>query len=286
MTVKRASVCSVLAFAVSALLVMVVINVSGDTSAQASSGDLLSIFFHDARAVLCKSLVTRADSYFHGGVKIGKGVYCTEDHNHSHDDENQQSHNGEPGQTHDEAIEQHTKRVIDPWEWLNARIHVQEHRHLQGEEIEEIIPWIWAACRASPHNIEAYGMGWYVLTKMRKRPDAGLAVLQEGIRNNPDDLDLAFTLGQTLYTDLKDKPAAEAAFNLVREKALKKSKHDLTQLSEDDGRFFANALMYLTRIARERGGLEAVRSYLEEARLAAPNYVVTHNIARVIDEWE
>lgn len=284
MHVKRESICFVLALMISALLVMSIVHVSGDAPAQTSSGDVLSIFFKDARAVLGKSLITRADSYYHGGVTMGDSVYCTEDHDHAHDDEGEHSHDEHPDHVDEAAID--TKHVIDPWGWLNARIHVQEHRHLHGEEIEEIIPWIWAACRASPHNIEAYGMGWYVLTKMRKHPDAGLAVLQEGIRNNPDDLDLAFTLGQSFYTDMKDQAAAESAFLLVREKAFRKSKQDLTRLSEDDGRSLASALMYLTRLAEARGDIEAMRAYFEEARTAAPNYAATQGIARMIEEWE
>lgn len=306
MNVKKEFAYSVLALLASALLAFSIMKTAGDTPAQASSGDLLSVFFYDARAVLAKSLITRADSYYHGGVTMGSGVLCDHDHAddeehvhtpvveaQTHDEEGVHLHDTEEPTHRDHATHarddkdvSHQKHLTDPWQWINARIHVQEHHHLQGEEIEEIIPWIWAACRASPKNTEAYGMGWYVLTKMRKQVDAGLAILEEGIRNNPDDLDLAFTLGQSLYTDVKDEAAAEAAFLLVREKARRKSKGDLSKLSEDDGHSLSSALMYLTRMAEERRDLEAIHGYYEDARVAAPTYVATRGIARTIEGWE
>lgn len=252
----------------------------GGGLAQMPGEDLLSIFFADARTVISKSLVTKADSYFHGGVTMecsdahGDHTHATEAHDPAHD-----AVMDEPG---DDA--QHDAASRDPWAWINARVHVQEHRHLEGDELAELFPWIWAACRTSPHNIEAYEMGWYVLAKMQKKVDQGLAVLEEGILNNPDNIQLEFTRGQSLYSDVKDKTASEAAFKVAREKALRKAKGDLSSLPQAEAEVFSRALAYLAFFAKERGDRDSVRAYLRESESVAPDYAATKQIRRLLAE--
>lgn len=278
---KREFAGMILASGLAAALAWTIGRLQADARVQfaGEAGDLLSVFFHDARAVLGKSLVTRADSYYHGGVSMDGGVH--HDHDHDHDDHDDDD---DHDQDHPRpALWKGRYGLRDPWAWLNGRLRLQEHRHLRGREVEEIIPWIWAACRASPNNIEAYAMGWYVLAKMRRQPEAGLVVLEEGIRNNPLDLELAYTLGQTLYTDFRKPEEAAAAFEALRRKAREKSQGDLKTLTENDGRMLANALVYLATMARARGDTAAIRDYFSEAAAVAPTYASTRAIQRLLE---
>ncbi len=250
----------------------------GDSPVQAGGVDLLSLFFADARTIIGKTLVTKADRYFHGGVDME----CTEAHGDSHDEPEHSdpiSHEDE----HDEH-DHHPVDSRDPWVWINAKIHVQEHRHLKGDELSELVPWLWAACRANPHNIEAYGMGWYVLAKMQKKAEQGLAILEEGIRNNPDNVELEFTRGQSLLTDFKDQVASEAAFLAARTKAIRKAKGDFSKLPEPESEYFSRSLDYLAIFAKERGDVDAIRKYLTEAEAADPDYAPTRHIRLMLEE--
>ena len=267
-----------------ALLAFAVGRASSDAPVQYASGDLLSIFFHDARQVIGQSFVDRADSYYHGGITMDCDELTPHVHARDHGHDHGHGHDHDHGHDHGHGHEAAPQTLRDPWAWMNSHLRVQEHRHLAGEEVEEIIPWVWAACRAAPDNVEAYNIGWYVLARMRNKVDAGIEVLEEGVRNNPDSLDLAFTLGQSLYSDRKDKAAAEAAFLETRAKALRKSGGDLANLSEDDARIFVNALSYLSVMATERGELDKVGKYCAEAETAAPDYAVTHGMRARLDE--
>ena len=74
---------------------------------------------------------------------------CGEEHDHAehdHEDEDDQDEEG------------HESHGPDPWRWIDAGIRAPEvHRHLDGERSVELMPWFWAAARADPHNVEAWG---------------------------------------------------------------------------------------------------------------------------------
>ncbi len=270
------------------LLAIFIPRLQGDSPVQSGGVDLLSLFFDDARKIIGKSFVTKADSYFHGGVDM----VCTAAHGSPH--EKHEGHPDEPEHSdpmvHEDKDEHeghdHHAGSRDPWVWINSRIHVQEHHHLEGDELAEMVPWLWAACRADPHNIEAYGMGWYALTKMQKMKKEGLSILEEGIRNNPDSVELEFTRGQSLYSDFEDKKASESAFLASRAKAIRKAKGDFSKLSESESVYFVRSLDYLARFEAERGDIDAIRTYLAEAEAADPDYVSTKAIRKILQELQ
>lgn len=61
------------------------------------------------------------------------------------------------------------------------------HCHLHEEGILEIMPWLYFATRADPHNMEAYAVAAYWLAGEAGRPDLAERVLSEALRNNPSD---------------------------------------------------------------------------------------------------
>ena len=99
----------------------------------------------DAREVAGLALVHKADRYFHGGVEID---YC----DRGRPAEAGSAPAGSAAERDDHVDHEREARPVarDPWSWVNARVHVQDHRHLAGREVDEMIPWVWAACRADP----------------------------------------------------------------------------------------------------------------------------------------
>lgn len=238
---------------------------------KAARRDVLSVFFGDARLALSQAMAHKADSYFHGGVDIDW---------HEHECH----HHGRPGEdadgdeaARDRAAEEASEAASGggPWVWIDARIHAQQHRHLEGSQARELLPWYWAACRADPHNVAAYQSTAYVLTAMLHSPTNALGVLDEGIRLNPGTPELEFDKGQLLDAELKDRASAEAAF---RQTVAKAAAAD----SDDNRRLRVRALFYLALYARDRGDAAAVRRCYAEARALLPNHISTVSIGRMV----
>lgn len=257
-----------IAMAASAVLAATVSTLPPERVAQVGGADLLSVLFADARELLGVALMQRADRYFHGGVEID---YCPDP---GHEGEHDEHEHEEPRRDSGSPL----RALADPWTWINAQVHVQEHKHLAGAEVAEMVPWIWAACQVDPHNVDTWENGWYALAKRLKRPKEGLAVLEAGIRANPLNPQLEFTRGQCLYADFKDDAAAEAAFQRARAKALATAGDAPDKLSEDEALVFVRALEYLAHFAEQRGDVAALRRYCEEAEAAAPDLALTRHL--------
>lgn len=241
-----------------------------DEMPQYAGEDLFSLLFSDARALLGDSFIKVSDRYYHGGIDISYTLpdhtdkFC-EGNDHDTGDHNGDGHTHHLDQPDSPRHKSGSSNFPDPWAWLNARIHVQELRHLEGSELVEIVPWIWAAIKADPHNIDAYETGWYVMAKMQKRPEDGMKILEDGIKNNPESISLEVTRGQSLIGDMKDNVASEAAFLLAREKALKKCGGQPDNLSEEDVLLLRRALSYLIHFASERGDKDVEIQYKTES---------------------
>ena len=61
------------------------------------------------------------------------------------------------------------------------------HVHLHAEGVNEIVPWLYFATRANPHNVEAYVVAAFWLAGEGGRPDLAERVLDEARANNPRD---------------------------------------------------------------------------------------------------
>lgn len=61
------------------------------------------------------------------------------------------------------------------------------HAHLHAEGVNEVVPWLYFATRADPHNVEAYAVAAFWLAGEGGRPDLAERVLDEARENNPKD---------------------------------------------------------------------------------------------------
>ncbi len=79
---------------------------------------------------------------------------------------------------------------------LHEAISPSRHTHLNAGEVSEIMPWLLAAIRMDPYNIEAWRVAafWLAAPDVGKRDEA-IALLQKAELRHPDDyrprLDLA-----------------------------------------------------------------------------------------------
>ncbi|HUV06054.1 MAG TPA: hypothetical protein VMX94_13275 [Armatimonadota bacterium] len=92
-----------------------------------------------------------------------------------------------------------------PFIGLIRRLHGETapkvHRHVQGEEEKELLPWFIAAVRLNPQHIDAWrdGSYWFYRTGDLHRAEE---FISEGIRCNPGDYRLYLDRG-ILYHRLK-----------------------------------------------------------------------------------
>ena len=70
---------------------------------------------------------------------------------------------------------------------LAQAITPEGHVHLHAESVNEMVPWLYFATRADPHNVEAYVVAAFWLAGEGGRPDLAERVLNEARANNPKD---------------------------------------------------------------------------------------------------
>lgn len=198
----------------------------------ATGGDVLSVAFGDAKALVSAALVHKADSYFHGGVD----VECHGGHDH---------HEGECCE-HCETDAPH-RFWDDPWAAINRRVRAPEvDRHLQGAEAVELMPWFWASVRANPHNVEAWTAAWHVANETMKDPALAMRVVAEARRANPESLELMLCEARTVFAHGKgDALRARPLFRAVGEAAQARCGGDLSRLDENDRWMYAFSTNYL-----------------------------------------
>lgn len=243
---------------------------------QAAGEDVLTLVLGDARLAFSDVMMKKADEYFHGGVKeanCGHGLSETQEHGHEHGQDH--GHQHEAGGADADA-----KPLGGLWAWVDGQVHTQEDRHAEGEDSRELLPWLWMACRASPQNIQAYETSAFVLEDMLKRPAEAVLLLEEGVRNNPDNAEIEFALGKLLLHKLSDAPRAERAFVAALGKC-----RPAEGAAGDEERFLkGNILFYLGYLAKQRGDMARARAYLAQAEAFDPVHVGTRNLRDLLKE--
>ncbi len=236
---------------------------------QAPGADVLHLVLGDARRELGKALLEQADGYFHGGVRHAECRELAADDAHA--DDAHHEHEREPR----DAVAGFPRA----WTWLNQRIHAQEHTHIGDAEFDELLPWVWAACRAAPDNIQAYLVGDYVLLRHTGGAAAGIRLLREGLAANPGNPELAFALGEREYHQNQAPGEAMFWFEFVR------TNLPPERVEQDvDARILAlRALHYLGKIAAERQDTPRVQACLREAEAIDRNHQVAGALRRLLD---
>lgn len=240
---------------------------------QVRGDDVLAQVLGETRLAVSQMLLEKADEYFHGGVRqvdcehgltAGAGAQDGHDHDHDHDQD-------EVG--HD------AHGRFDPWRMINRRVHVQAHRHMQGAEAAELLPWLWAASRMSDENLQAFESSVYVLNSMLGNPGAALELLEQGVAKNPGSAELEFSLGELHLRAFKDGVKAEKAFRAALEKNAR-----VRDAEDEDARLLRlRTLFYLGYLSKLKGDMEGVRHCLREAEALSPQHVCTRDLRKLLE---
>ena len=83
----------------------------------------------------------------------------------------------------------------------------QEHVHISGQNITEIMPWLWLAIRTNPHNVELYLVTAFWLAGKIDRPDLAQEVLVDAQRNNPRSYEVLLEWGRLCLKQGKQEAA-------------------------------------------------------------------------------
>lgn len=251
---------------------------------QASGEDMVSLVLGDARLEVSRVLEEKADDYFHGGIHHADCGGLSDHHDHLETDEGhgEDQHEADGHDDHDHADTSSERGgAFDPWQWIDARVHVQAHRHLHGDQAVELLPWLWGACRMSPKNADAYLNGAYVLAHMLQKPAEAVRLLDEGIRQNPATPELDFSLGEIVLNVQHDSGKAERCFTSTREKCL--PVQSSAARAEDLLLLRLRALFYLGYLAKQRGDIDRVRACLDEAESLEPGHKVVADLRALLE---
>ena len=243
---------------------------------QKSDSDPLAILFGDVRMLIGRRMIGKADEYFHGGVT---DFDCSLEHSHHHHGHNDHDHPVHQDLHGDDEV----AHVRAPWRFVTRAIHLPSiERHLEGESSREILPWLWAALRVDSGNVNAYANAAYVLSSMYGDKDKALAVLEEGLRTNPDSSELEFQKGELLLRDFKDPAKARAAFRSAFAKAPRD--HHLENRDDIDATLLeVRALSYLGKLASADGDDLELRRCYDLARTIAPDHSITESLRRLAE---
>jgi len=197
-----------------------------DDGTQTSSTYILG----PARALLSKSLYTRADIYFHKGAR-----YHREEAFHG---------------------------FFQKWE---EAIHPATHAHREGNETSEILPWLRLATQSDPRNIEIYLVAAYWLNGDCGRPDLALGAIGEAIEKNPERYELHLEAGR-IHLSADQYKSAEVALRRALNLIIKPNQPDPEQ-AKIDLAFIYTAQSYLFEALENRA--EAINS-IEKRLLLNP----------------
>ena len=251
-------------------------GVFADGMPQVPGENVLALVLGDARQQLSGALLDKVEEYYHGGVR---GVDC--EHGMSGEGE---AHDHEHGEhAHGEASDAHASSgSADVWSWIDRQVHEQVDRHLEHDQAVELLPWVWAACRASPNNVEAFQTGAFVLSSMIGKPEEGARLLEEGIRKNPSCAELDYSLGELFLNKAHDAARAEPWFLSARSKCWPAA----GPAGEAARALKVKTLFYLGYLAKQRGDLDRVDTYAKEAEELAPEHICTRNLRALLKPGE
>ena len=199
---------------ITALALGVFLLQTGLIQYQKGGRNIIAVLLGDTRMLLSSKMVVLADEYYHGGVKHQdcehglsrhghqKTLEHTQDeHAHQHTELHSKRNNAETKQT----PEKDTSFFIGWVEQINKEIRPSGHKHLHGKRYEkEILPWMWAAVKASPENVLAYQVSSFWLADKLGKTEQALKLLEKGIEHNPDSYKLELSRAQIFFDPLQN----------------------------------------------------------------------------------
>ncbi|MBU0683417.1 MAG: hypothetical protein ABIH85_01550 [Candidatus Omnitrophota bacterium] len=190
----------------SVVLCVSVIMSSGSVQAISYPYDSTPFFIQvlgEGKSVVSTWSFLQADLYYHGGIR-----HLSED--------------GDLHDTHDK------KPAISAWNVLSRLkddLSLTEHIHLKGDQIKELLPWLYYSAEIDPHNVQAITTTAYYVADMFAKPEEAINYLRKGLKNNINSWEIYAEMGK-VYFRFMDNPAKAVNFLVRAEQLMLKSKHD------------------------------------------------------------
>jgi tetratricopeptide (TPR) repeat protein len=218
------------------------------------------MLFGDGRKLFANHFFTMADVYFHSGYypsvfdRAGKESEIAEV-SHGHTD------------TPDDEIKEDF--LGKPKDWIDAfgrHFKITQHTHLQQHNEREILPWLRLAADLDPQKIETYTVGAFFLREHLGEPDQAEAFLREGLRNNPDSIEIYFELGRIYHESYHDLGRARNVWQMGLNKffALKPDQQ------KDSKLLFEELAVNLGKLEDEAGNYEQAINWFHAAQKVSP----------------
>ncbi|MBD3427277.1 MAG: hypothetical protein GF409_08695 [Candidatus Omnitrophica bacterium] len=177
----------------------------------------------EARSIVSNLSLIQADVYFHGGIYKGQ---CGHMYRQSKEVAGEE-------EEHRPHVHHHEEDSADiaPYNILlrvSEQVRITEHVHLKGDQLKEIVPWLYYASEIDPHNDLAYTLTGYYLAYRLNRVQQGLSFLKKGLANNPESWRLNAEIGR-LYLTKKDEPGVALRYFARAKNHLGRAPHDKFQ---------------------------------------------------------
>ncbi|MFH1394845.1 MAG: hypothetical protein ABIH09_01670 [Candidatus Omnitrophota bacterium] len=160
----------------------------------------------EGKSVVSAWSFLQADLYYHGGV----GHLCEDEADHD-------EHDKQP--------------VISEWNVLfrlKDDLNITEHIHLKGNDLKEILPWLYYSAEIDPHNVQAITTTAFYVADMFGKPEEAISYLRKGLRNNINSWEIYAEMGIIYFRFINN--SAKAVNFLVRaEQLMLKSEHNKYQ---------------------------------------------------------
>lgn len=135
-------------------------GITKDTSAPSVFDTILG----NGKLALSWNMIQRADVYFHRGAKHAPETLLKKDH----------------------PLLRMTKAITPP----------HGHYHRSGQQVQEIIPWLWLSVRADPQNTSGWLIAAFWIANELNRPDIAFKLLAEARSYNPSAYELYLDEGR------------------------------------------------------------------------------------------
>ena len=176
----------------------------------AQSGSILKVLLGDGRRLFANHFAQQADVAFHSGyypsIFDQRPKPKTTAMNPGDATHNQSEH------------EKEMDFVGKPQDWIQAfgrHFRITEHTHLENGGEREVLPWLRLSAELDPQRVQTYTDGAFLLSKRLGKVPEAEQFLREGLRNNPDSVEILFELGLLCGEQKHDSERARNLWDLA-----------------------------------------------------------------------
>ena len=220
------------------------------------------MMFGDGRKLFANQFFTMADVYFHSGYY--PSVFD------QHAEEQKEMIAATHGKKESEEDEKNEDFLGKPKDWIDAfsrNFRITKHTHLENGGEREILPWLRLAADLDPQKIDTYTVGAFYLREHLHRAPEAEAFLREGLRNNPDSIEILFELGRLYHDSSHDVERARNVWELGVKKFMA-----LTGKEQEDLRLpFEEIVVHLAALEDEVGDYPQAINWLRAAQKVSLN---------------